>query len=160
VHRALCRIQRVPTGLGGGSGLSIGSPGYVGGSGHREVRVGSAAPGHRAGSTWRRLRPRVRASLAIDRGPCWSAEGGQAAFEDGPAVRRAGRAGGLDAGPQVVQVAGGELGAEDRIADADPVGGAREGQNVEVVAAAFPESGIGGMTRIVATGCSPGRAAY
>ena len=72
--------------------------------------------------------------------PPGSGEGGQVAFEDGPAVRRVGRCGALDAGPGVVEVAGGDLSAEDRVvADADPVGGAREGQDVEVAAALLPD---------------------
>jgi hypothetical protein len=37
----------------------------------------------------------------------------------------------LDARPQIVQITGSELGTEDRVADTDPVCGAREGQDVE-----------------------------
>jgi hypothetical protein len=63
-------------------------------------------------------------------------------FEDGPAVRQAGRVVGLDVSPQVVQIGGREFGAEDGDADADPAGGAREGQDVEGMTAAFAERGV------------------
>jgi hypothetical protein len=64
-------------------------------------------------------------------------------FEDGPALSRAGGRGVLGVSPQAVEIAGGEFGTDDReVVDADPVCGAREGQCVEVMAAALPESGI------------------
>jgi hypothetical protein len=66
-------------------------------------------------------------------------------FEDGPALGQAGRRGGFDVSPEVVQVGGGEFAAEGgEVADADPVGGAREGQDVEGVTAAFVERGVFG----------------
>src|ERR1700690_2786691 len=72
-----------------------------------------------------------------------SAQGSQVSFEDGPALCRVGRRGVLDPGPQVVEIGDGKLGAQDRIGDADPVGGTREGQDVELVSAALVERGAG-----------------
>jgi hypothetical protein len=64
-------------------------------------------------------------------------------FEDGPALGQAGRRVVLDEGPGVIEVvAGGEMGAEDRVGDADPVRGAGEGQDVEVEAAALGPTSV------------------